>query len=396
MNGSDNLPPKTKVEEAQLEKLELEIAALRRSDEFEAETKEEKRKKLYYDTQSARWQTSLIYRASQFATIITIFATAFGIWIAYNKLIADRQTDNEQKAKDRVERTNVRYRSDLQQLLEYPIDAKQTIAQAEFLFQDLTGVVTDGVDDENEKRQKGDEVGFLIAQLVKSSEFDLTLTRNSNFDRKAMDSSRFYENYLVNHPMDNRDILSKHKSVLLGLHDKEHTYCEAFKVNPNDPTSFTESQVSTDQTRFFQLVYIFHAYRKHVELLSRSAYVSQPDPNIRKYLDLAYCWLWGASRNKSIVQATFGGTDEQVNTKTGECDVAAVSANENRKRSSKSNAALKRSTSRSNAALKRSTNSNPANAAQKISAGTKKPSAAQKRAIKDILQSTGEINKIKN
>jgi hypothetical protein len=271
----------------------------------------------------------------------------------------------------------------------------------------LTGVVTDGVDDENEKRQKGDDVGFLIAQLVKSSEFDLTLTRNSNFDRRAMDSSRFYENYLVNHPMDNRDILSKYKSVLLGLHDKEHTYCEAFKVNPNDPTSFTESQVSTDQTRFFQLVYIFHACRRHVELLSRSAYVAKPDPNVRDYLDLAFCWLWGASRNKSIVQATFGGTDEQVEAKTAtECNVAAVSANESSKRSLKSNAAVKRSTHSRSAALERSTISKPPNAALKISSGakapgvaqrrstsSKKPSEAQKRALKDILQSTGAVKK---
>jgi hypothetical protein len=331
------------VEKAELEKLELEIAALKRSDEFEAETKEERRKKLYYDTQSARWQTSLIYRASQFATIITIFATAFGIWTAYNKLVTDRQNENEQKSKDRIERTNGRYRSDLQQMLEYPIDPKQTIAQAEFFFQDLTDVVNNGFDNEGEKQQRADEVGFLTTQLVKSSEFDLTSTRNSNFDRKAMDSSRFYENYLVNHPMENRDILSKYKSVLLGLHDRDHTYCEAFMVNPDDPTSFRESQVSSDQTRFFQLVYVFHAYRKHVNLLSKSAFVSQPDPNVADYLDLAFCWLWGASRNKSIVYATFGGTDDQVNTKTAGCNVTAVSDSESKKRSSNSNNALKRS-----------------------------------------------------
>ncbi|MDX6443556.1 MAG: hypothetical protein QOH71_630 [Blastocatellia bacterium] len=343
MTSSDNLAPKTAVEQAQLEKLELEIAALKRTESFDAETKEEKRKKMYYETQSARWQTSLIYRASQFATIITIFATAFGIWSAYNKLVTDRQNEYEQKSKDRTDRMTLRYRTDLQQLLEYPIDPRQTISKAVFTLQDLTDVVNNGFESELEKQQKADEVGFLIAQLVKSSDFDLMLTRNSNFDRKAIDSSKFYENYLVTHPMDNRDILSKYKGVLLALHDKDPSYCENFQVDPNDSSSFTESQISTDQTKFFQYVYLFHAYRNHVELLSHSAFVSQPDPHVADYLDLAFCWFWGSSRNTSLIQAIFGGTDDQINVKSSECDYM-TSNTQREKQDPNSKKALKVST----------------------------------------------------
>jgi hypothetical protein len=310
------------IEKAQLEKLQLEIAALKRAEEFDKGISGERKKKVYYDTQSARWQTSLIYRASQFATIITIFATAFGIWAAYDKLVTDRQHDYEQKSKERVERTTLRYNSDLQQLLQYPLDPKQTISQAEFFFQDLTDVVNNGFDREDEKKQKGDEVGFLTSQLVKSSEFDLTLTRNSSFDSKAIENSQFYRDYLANHPADNRDILSKYKTVLLALHDMNPKYCEKFFVDPNDPSKFTESQISTDQNRFFQFAYIYHAYKKHVALLSDSAFVAQPDPQVADYLDLAFCWLWGASNNPSLIKGVFGGNDEQVKTKAAQCGTA--------------------------------------------------------------------------
>jgi hypothetical protein len=311
-------PPFKNKSEVELEKLELEIAALKRCEEFENETREERRRKLYYDTQSARWQTSLIYRLSQFAAIITIFATMFGIYFTYNKLVTDRDNEFRQNQKDRVERTTTRYRNDLQELLQYPIDPKQTISRAAFLLRDLGDVVDNGFD-EQERPQKREEIGFLLTQLIKSSEFDVALTRNSNFDRKAIETSKFYEDYLITHALDNRDILSKYKSALLSLHDQDWTYCENFKVDPSDPASFTEIRVEKDQNKFFQYAYLFHSYRKHVEMFNRNSGLPQPDPDLRKHLDLAFCWFSTASKNLSLTKAIFGGTDDQVKNKTSEC-----------------------------------------------------------------------------
>jgi hypothetical protein len=310
-------PPKTQ-EEAALEKLELEIAALKRDEEFENETLKVRREKLYYETQSARWQTSLIYRLSQFAAIITIFATAFGIYFTYNKLVTDRDNEFKQNQKDRSERTTTRYRSDLQELLQYPTDPKQTISRAEFLLRDLVDVVDNGFE-ERDRQPKREEIGFLLSQLIKSAEFDLTLTRNSNFDRKAIETSKFYEDYLIANTSDNRDILSKYKGVLMTLHAQDPPYYENLQVDPSDPSSFIESQIAKDQNKFFQYAYLFHAYRKHVDLFARNSILPKPDPDLRKDLDLAFCWFWGAGKNPSLTKAIFGGTDDQFRTKTLQC-----------------------------------------------------------------------------
>ncbi len=328
-NPPAELPPQTAPKtkgEAELEKLELEIASLRRDEEFESETLAQRKQKLYYDTQSARWQTSLIYRLSQFAAIVTIFATLFGIYFTYNKLVTDRDNEFKQNQKDRIERTTARYRNDLQELLQYPTDPKQTISRAAFLLRDLADVVDNGFD-ENDRPQKREEVGFLLTQLIKSAEFDLTLTRNSNFDRRAIETSRFYEDYLISHASDNRDILSKYKSALLTLHGQDPAYYEDLQVDPSDPTAFIESEVAKDQTKFFQYAYLFHAYRKHVELFARNSVLPQPDPNLKKDLSLAFCWFWGATGNASLTKAIFGNGDgNQFIEKTKECEPIEVPA----------------------------------------------------------------------
>jgi len=312
------MPPKTKAE-AELEKIELEIASLRRGAAFESETLAQRKQKLYYDTHSARWQTSLIYRLSQFAAIVTIFATLFGIYFTYNKLVTDRDNEFKQNQKDRIERTTTRYRNDLQELLQYPTDPKQTISRAAFLLRDLADVVDNGFE-ENDRPAKREEIGFLVTQLIKSAEFDLALTRNSNFDRKAIETSRFYEDYLINHASDNRDILSKYKSALLTLHNQDPPYYENLQVDASDPTAFLESEVAKDQTKFFQYAYLFHGYRKHVELFAHNSVLPKPDPSLRKDLELAFCWFWGTTKNPSLTKAIFGsGEGDQFLEKTKTC-----------------------------------------------------------------------------
>lgn len=314
-------PTPTTVEAAQLQKLQMEIAALNRAERFEAEAEQQKRDKLFYETQSLRWQTSLFYKLTQFATIITIFATAFGVYQAYTKLVEDKIKATQEEEKARRERINALYRSDLQQLLQYPIDKEhQTIPIAVFLMHDLADVVNTGFKDDPETQARmKDEIGLLIAQLVKSPEFNLTETRNTDFERKALEHCKFYENYLINHPSDNRDILSKYKGVLLALHKTNPDYYEKFEVDPEDPTAFIEGQESVDQTRFFQYAYLFHAYRKHVSLLDNS-YALKSDPEVINYKTISFCWFWLATRNRSLLKSIFGGTAEQVEAKSKLCE----------------------------------------------------------------------------
>jgi hypothetical protein len=323
--------PRT-VEQASLRKLQLEIEALEREKRFEGEAREEKRGKLYYETQSLRWQTSLLYRLTQFATVITIFATAFGVYQAYLKLVEDKLKESQQNEKARMERVNNQYRSDLQQLLKYPVDKEQTVPLSVFLMHDITDLIDTGFkDNQDAQKQMRREVGLLVAQLVKSPEFNLTETRNTDFERKALGHCKVYEQYLIEHPMDNRDILSKYKNVLLALHNTNPNYYEKFEVNPEDPTAFIESQVSKDQTRFFQYAYLFHAYRAHVNLLE-STYNAPRDPkeDVNSYNDkraqvvdykhLSFCWFWGATHNPSLTKSIFGGTDEQIKSRSRLCE----------------------------------------------------------------------------
>jgi hypothetical protein len=318
---ADDNAPQPSVEELQRRKAELEVASLERTEKFDIETEAEKRRKLFYESESLRWQTTLIYRASQFATIFTIFATLFGVYEAYDKLISDKRTEVEQRRKESTERTNAQFRSDLQSLLQYPIDKNQTISQAVFLLRDLTNVVESGFKgDDKEQAEKREQVGSLLAHLIRSPELDLRLTRNTDFDRKAMvkENSEFYANYLINNPMENRDILSKYKAVLADVHDNDPEYCEKFMVDPEDQTAFIENKASKDQTKFFQYAYLFQAYEMHVELLNRSADL-KVDPHAKDYLDLAFCWFWNATKNASLIRAIFGGTDAQIKKKSGIC-----------------------------------------------------------------------------
>ncbi len=319
------MEPKTEADSSQLSvedllrrKAALEVASLERSEKFDIEIEPEKRRKLFLESESLRWQTTLIYRASQFATIFTIFATLFGVYEAYDKLVTDKRTEVEQRSKESTERTTALFRANLQSLLQYPIDKNQTISQAVFELRDLTNVVENGFKgDEAAQKRKREEVGSLLAQLIRSPEFDLKQTRNTDFDRKAMDkeNSEFYANYLISNPIENRDILSKYKAVLADVHDRDFDYCEKFLVDPEDPAAFIESKVSKDQAKFFQYAYLFHAYKKHVDLLAQSS-----DPHIRENLNLAYCWFWGATRNPSLTKAIFGGTDQQVTQKSASCE----------------------------------------------------------------------------
>lgn len=320
------------VEQANLRKLELEIEALEREKRFEGEAREEKRGKLYYETQSLKWQTSLLYRLTQFATVITIFATAFGVYQAYVKLVEDKLKESQQNEKAHMERVNNQYRADLQQLLKYPVDKEQTVPIAVFLMHDIVDVIETGYkDDRDTQSRMRREVGLLVAQLVKSPEFNLMETRNTDFDRKAIGHCNLYEQYLIKHPSDNRDILSKYKNVLLALHDTNRKYYEEFEVNPEDPTAFIESQVSKDQSRFFQYAYLFHAYKTHVNLLDIT-YNDPLDPQedvnsyndkraqVVAYKNLSFCWFWGATQNPSLTRSIFGGTDEQIRSRASLCE----------------------------------------------------------------------------
>jgi hypothetical protein len=220
------------IEQEQLRKLRLENEALERERSLAVDTPDRKRQKLDLEVESLQWQNGLIYKLGQYATIVTILATAaticatgLGVFIAYNNFKSDREHEAALKQKELADKTDSQYRTELRELFQYPVEPKRTISEAVFLFRDLGDVIENGYKgDDAMRRLKGKEVGLLLTQLVKSPDFDLSMTRNVSFDSKALDHSAYYRDHLVQSPGDNRDILTKYKLTLWNLHDADKDY----------------------------------------------------------------------------------------------------------------------------------------------------------------------------
>jgi len=306
-------PPRNRLEDAQVRKLELEIDALRRAANEEESVGVSKQEKVRLEVKTLLWQTGRVYRLSQFAvifsilaTLVTIFATAYGIWTSYVK-------DNETKVKERTDRTDGLYRTGLQQVIRFPAEAKMTISDAVFTLRDLEDVVNNNYDDEKKRDRQKNEVGFLLTQLINSPETELSISRNVELDRKAMDHSSFYRDYLARNPKLNRDILSKYQEVLKDVHLRAP--CYSLIPDPKKKEFFRQSrcQNGEPQPTFLQYVGLFYAYKSHVAILNETLQ-NYPDASqdALAYRDTSFCWFYMATQNVPLTMDIFGGTAEQV------------------------------------------------------------------------------------
>ena len=304
------------LEDAQLRKLQLEIDALERIANEEQTVGISKQEKVRLEVKTLLWQTGRVYRLSQFAvifsilaTMVTIFATGYGIWTSYAK-------DSETKVKERTDRTDGLYRTALARLIQFPVEPKATISDAVFTLRDLEDVVKNNYDDEKKRERQKQEVGFLLAQLMNSPEVDLSISRNVEFDRKAMDQSTFYRDYLTRNPRFNRDIISKYKNVLSSMHDRAP--CYSMIPDPNRKEVFIEKECRNGEPEptFLQYVGLYYSYKSHVALLNETL-ENFPDVSqeAQSYRDLSFCWFVKATRNVPLTVEIFGGSPEKVNWK---------------------------------------------------------------------------------
>jgi hypothetical protein len=194
---------------------------------------------------------------------------------------------------------------------------KATISDAVFTLRDLEDVVKNNYDDEKKRERQKQEVGFLLAQLMNSPEVDLSISRNVEFDRKAMDHSTFYRDYLTRNPRFNRDIISKYKNVLSSMHDRGALLF-------NDSRSEQEGSIHREGCRngepeptFLQYVGLYYSYKSHVALLNenpRKTFLMS-----RKKLNrIGTCHSAGLLKRHGNVPLTveiFGGSPEKVNWK---------------------------------------------------------------------------------
>jgi hypothetical protein len=321
-----SIPPRTpdRKAEAELRKLRLEAASLKLEVRRKKAVAESEREKLRLEIQSLKRQNGLLSRLTQFATVftvlatlLTVVATCFSVWTAWDKFVSDKNKETELRQRELAERTERQFRATLQQLVQYPIDDRQTISSAVFNFRDIRNVVENGYEGDELQRRR-DEVGFLLTQLTRSPEFDLGRTRNAEYDRKAMLYCDYYMARLVSEPGENLDVISKYKDALLSARRADPRYYSSVTVSPGD--IFTEAVPPKNAQEKAQLISLFHGYEKHVELLVRSLREAEAGQkgtdavDVRRKINTAFCWFYGATQNPVLTKSIFGVEAAQVQT----------------------------------------------------------------------------------
>jgi hypothetical protein len=265
--------------DAQLRKLNLEISAL-------------------------EWQNSRIGRFSRFATfitigatLVTILATLFGSWYGWKK-------DRDVRANELIERNDNQYRSDVQQLLQYRFEDKQTLPSVLFSILDLNHIVENKYEGAEQSRRKN-ELGLLFTRIVKASEFDLTKDRNVEFDRVALRYCPYYPDYLKHNPRFIIEILSKYGDAIASLNTdkafealivKPETYEFDFPVDLKEPFKISANQGAN----------IVNVYRSHVSLLKQSLEVkSEAAEETKKNMIIAFCLFYSRTKNKELTKYVF-------------------------------------------------------------------------------------------
>jgi len=265
--------------------------------------------KLKLEIKALEWENSLLGRVLRLAglltiiaTVVTIIATGVGVGVGFMKFVDDRQKDRDLRGKELTERTTNQYRSDLEQLIGYPVNPKQTVSSASFLFQDLHDLVEKGFD-EGQRDQYRIQIGSLLAQIVRSDDYDLSVMRNLEFDRKAMFYCDYYKRFLKEHPGQNGTILSKYSFVLASMHDENPKYYQAITSEPN----FLFSAPKKGHGKFGPFVHLFQGYQEHLNLFDEAIHQDgSKNSEIQDSKRQAACWFYASTKNDQLTETLLG------------------------------------------------------------------------------------------
>jgi hypothetical protein len=119
-----------------------------------------------------------------------------------------------------------------------------------------------------------------------------------------MNYSEHYATFLIDNPTENLDIISKYKDVLGQLRKADPRFYETLTVSQND--YFTIVATPKSGTELTQYVFLFQAYKKHVDLLNRALEKHPGDTELQRKINFAFCWFYDSTRNKSLTSNIFG------------------------------------------------------------------------------------------
>lgn len=287
------------ISEAQLRKLELEISSL-------------------------EWHNSLLGRLARFATLFTITATAvtilatlFSVWQGYSKFMLDKENDLSLRKKELIERNDTQYRAYLQQLLQYPVDDKQTTPQVIFAFRNLSNIIEQGYDkDDSEKRRR--EVATLIANLIRSLQFDLMSARNVEFAQIAVRECGYFKERLIDNPEFNMAILSKF-DLASKLYVKEDAFYKSIQLDPKGDYAIAVPD-NKRKLKITEFVNLLDVYREYIELVNKNLNEKpQVTEETRNDLEAHVCSFYSTTNNNNLTMYVFNIPDNELQNWLNEC-----------------------------------------------------------------------------
>ena len=268
---SRNDTPQQSLEAAQLEKINLEIRALRKK---------------------SVWHDTVLQLTPALTVLVALSGFVFGIYQFHNgqeKARELEQAGQQIKIQDQI-------RSDLDQIVQFPTDRKQTVSRVSFFLLDLDNLLKPNLADPDSTAKDRRKIGDLLVQLI-SDDLDLTERRNVSFALTLVKQSNDYDEGLKAHPNMLMNILTNHCDAFESIYKKAPKYFGRFKYTDQTKSEIDEPDVSPipDASLARHFEDLVGSYSRHLELIQDAS----TRQSAIKHFQMATC-------NRDLTQQEFG------------------------------------------------------------------------------------------
>jgi hypothetical protein len=258
---------------AQLEKLNLEIRELR---------------------EKPRWLEVVL----EALPMVTVLVTVLGGMITFS--VAMYQYHDGQKkarANEQAERrlkVQTQMRNDLDQIVAFPTDTKQTVTRISFLLDDLQQFQTINIGATDTPQGGGPRtISKILGQLV-SDDTNFNEPRGVDFAVTMLDHWPDYSAYLKEDQDLVANILSRHTDALQELHRKAPNYFRQIEYDRTTEQYHEPPNPSATRAQFRHFEKLMDGFSRHLEILQDQ----QSKEKFVKHFQAAIC-------NKDLTQKIF-------------------------------------------------------------------------------------------
>ncbi|MDX6288945.1 MAG: hypothetical protein QOH42_744 [Blastocatellia bacterium] len=268
---SRNDTPEQSLEAAQLEKLNLEIRALRKK---------------------SAWRDTVLQLTPALTVLVALSGFVFGIYQFHNgqeKAREFEQAGQRIKIQDQI-------RSDLDQIVQFTADKKQTVSRVSFLLLDLDNLLKPNPGDPDSTAKDRRKISDLLVQLM-CDDTDLNERRNVSFALTLVKQWSDYGESLKAHPNMLANILTNHCDAFEGIYKKAPKYFGRFKYTDQTKSEIDEPDVKPipDASLARHFEDLVGSYSRHLELIQDAS----TRQSAIKHFQMATC-------NRDLTQQEFG------------------------------------------------------------------------------------------